>query len=374
MKLNPHLAKLGLNLIYFPLRLLPVRDCKIVFLSRQSNTVPLDFQLVIEELRGRVPNAEVVTICQRMGKGLRGQLVFLLATLRSIYHLATSRIAVLDSYWPAVSAIDLRREITVYQMWHSIGKIKQSGRATVGKVAGRDEELSQIMRMHEGYDFVVAGAPEWNPYYKDSFPVRDDQLLNISLPRSDYLHTQKDQIRERILDRYPQFGEKPTLLYAPTFRRGGGTSFGARRLIGSVDRTKYNIIVKGHANQPLVEESEGVYLCSEFSALELLTIADYLITDYSAIAIEAAVIDVPTYYYLFDLDEYLETNGLNIDLEDEMPGCVFHRVRHLTKALEGTYPYESLRAYKTKFVVPELGRATSDLVDSMMTEGKLCTR
>ena len=41
-------------------------------------------------------------------------------------------------------------------------------------------------------------------------------------------------------------------------------------------------------NQKLDINSTKVYTCDEFSAIELLSVCDYLITDYSAIALEAA--------------------------------------------------------------------------------------
>ena len=372
MKLIPVVARAVLNALYQPFRLLPVNDCKVVFLSRQSDDLTLDFAMTVAELESRLPNVKVVTILSRTGSGVKAQLRFLLATLRSLYHLATSKVAVLDAYWPAVSAVDLRPEIVVFQIWHSIGKIKQSGRANLGKEAGREEHLARAMRMHEGYDYVVAGAPAWNRFYRESFSVRDNQLLNISLPRGDYLYNQQEHIRERIFAKYPELKDKPTVLYAPTFRRVGATDEGAEKLQQTLSSDDFTLIIKAHPNQPLPAGGE-VLTCPEFSAPELLTVADFLVTDYSAIAVEAAIIDVPTYYYLYDLEQYLQTNGMNLDLEKEMPGCTFRTASDLVVALSGEYPADVLRRYKEKFVVSSPGTATRDLVDSILEKGKLCT-
>lgn len=68
---------------------------KIVFLSRQSNSPSIDFQLVVQELQRRHPDIEVVFVCRRMEKGYRSKLKFAYSQIYSLYHLATSRVAVL---------------------------------------------------------------------------------------------------------------------------------------------------------------------------------------------------------------------------------------------------------------------------------------
>ena len=83
------------------------------------------------------------------------------------------------------------------------------------------------------------------------------------------------------------------------------------------------------------------------------------------------MLDVPTYYYLHDLDHYLLNNGLNIDIEKEMPGCTFRNVKDLRRALRKPYPHETLRAYKDKFVLKEPEKATKRCVDALHDRGGL---
>ena len=82
--------------------------------------------------------------------------------------------------------------------------------------------------------------------------------------------------------------------------------------------------------------------------MDLLAVCDYLITDYSAIALEGAVLNCPTYYFVYDYEEYREKNGMNIDLFEVMPGCVFRNADELMQRLaQGSYPQETLDAYRT---------------------------
>lgn len=351
-----------------------VDERKVVFLGRRMNREPLDFRLIIEELQRRDPEVRTVVLSKLLrGDDHRETFMFAPVLLKSLYHLATAKVCVLDSYWPAVSMLKHRRALTVYQIWHSLGKVKQSGKQALGRMQGRAEHVAHGMRMHDGYDYVVAGAKVWNANYCASFGVEEDQLLNIGLPRADYLLREKESIAARITHRYPVLAEKPVILYVPTFRRGENAT-GALKLAACVDLDRFTLVIKKHESDTLILPPQDHLTCPEYSGTELLTVADYVITDYSSIALEAGIIDVKTFYFLYDYEHYLETNGVNIDLDNEVPGCVFRDAGELAEAIDGDYPIASLRRYQQKFLFPDPGHSTKDLVDHIFTTGGLCTR
>lgn len=348
---------------------------KIVFLGRHVNRVPLDFKLLIAELRRRHPEVKVVVLSQQFEGGARDSWRFVPVLLRSLYELATSKVCVLDSYWPAVSILKHKAPLVVFQLWHSLGKVKKTGFQAIGTGQGRSELAARSMRMHENYDYVVAGAEVWNPEYRAAFNVDDSQLLNIGLPRADYLLNGRRRISKLIAKRYPEVMRKPIVLYAPTFRRHQSDVQGARRLAAEIDPERFNLVVKRHKDDDLAMPETPHFKCPGFNTLEMLTVADYVITDYSSIALEAALIDVKTFYYLYDSEEYFATSGgMNIDLPAEMPGCVFADAAELGEALKGEYPTETLQRYKSKFIFENPGQSTSDLADHIFGVGGLCSR
>ncbi|MGF2949660.1 CDP-glycerol glycerophosphotransferase family protein [Microbacterium alcoholitolerans] len=368
-------VRVFLTVVYTAIKLVTrVDENKVVFLGRRMDREPLDFRLIIEELRRRDPNVKVATLSKLLrGGDSRETFMFAPVLLKSLYHLATAKVCVLDSYWPAVSMLTHRRSLVVYQIWHSLGKIKQSGKQALGRTQGRAEHVAKGMRMHEGYDYVVAGAEVWNPQYCASFGVSEDQLLNIGLPRADYLLREKDAIAARIRRRHPELGEKPVVLYVPTFRRGENAT-GALKLAAELDLDKFTLVIKKHESDTLIYPPQEHHTCPDYTGTELLTIADYVITDYSSIALEAALINVKTFYFLYDYEHYLESNGVNIDLDNELPRCVFRDAPELMRALEADYPYDVLKRYQEKFLFPDPGHSAKDLVDHMFTTGGLCTR
>lgn len=362
-KIAIYIMRLGLSIIYCVLKLFPTHENKVLFLSRQSNEPTQDFQDTQKLLLEKRPDAEIVTLCHRLeGEKSRGLTAFAVSTLKSMYHMATSSVCVLDAYWPAVSILHHKKSLTVIQMWHALGKIKQSGYQTIGRESGRSAETARLMKMHENYDYIIAGGKAWNPYYCQSFNTTEDKLVNCGLPRIDHLLNTAEANRTVVIEKYPEFADKTVVLYAPTFRKNIELNWDqlADRLTAEKNIV---LIVKGHPNQQLSTENPDVYTCPEFKAVDLLAACDYLVTDYSAIAIEGAVLEKPTYYFVYDYEEYSEKNGMNIDLFEAMPRCVFRNAEDLADAIiSGKYNYKALEDYRERYLPENLGTSTEQIV------------
>ena len=357
-----NIGKFCLTILYGILKLFPSKENKVLFLSRQSDELSLDFSMLKEELLRQNPDVQIIAICNRLDDSKSGLVGFAADTLKSMYHLATSEVCVLDAYWPAVSLLHHKDKLTVIQMWHAIGKIKKSGYQTLGKESGRGEQIAKLLHMHENYDIIIAGGKAWNPYYCASFHTTENKLLNIGLPRIDHLLQSEEANRKAALKAYPELSKKQVTLYAPTFRRNMELNW--QNLLKEIDFHKYILIVKGHPNQKIECKRDGVLLCPDFKAVDLLAVCDYLITDYSAIAVEGAVLGKKTYYYLYDYEEYTEKNGINVNPFESMPGCAFKDAGELIRDLEsGKYNQQALDEYRRKYLPEELGTSTRKLAE-----------
>lgn len=361
-------------LIYSILKLFPVKKNKVLFCSRQSNDMPLDFKLIQEELGEINEDIDCAIICRNIGSGIDDYIRFLIAMVRSMYHLATSKVCVLDSYWPPVSLLKHKDSLTVVQIWHAIGKIKKSGHASVGAVSGRSTSSAKLLNMHENYDHIIAGAKVWNDYYCESFGVTEEVLLNYGLPRIDYLINTAEDNCKKFFQENPQLKEKKIILYAPTFRRNMESKWD--QIIDKVDYSKYALIIKNHPSQRIYgEKPQGdVHYFDNWKTMDLISVCDCIITDYSAIALEAAVLNKRTYYWAYDYEEYLANNGLNINLHEAAPGHVYADVKELLSAIdEGRYDQAVLDAYRKKYLPEDLGMSTKKICDLIMKsirEGK----
>lgn len=363
MRIVINLGKLFCNFIYTIFKIKRIKPNKVVFLSRQSSDKSLDFKLIEEQLIKNNKNINCIFLCHRIEEINKSVISSIIYTIKCLWNLADAKVCVTDSY-SIVSAVKNKKKLKVIQVWHSLGAIKKFGLQTVGSISGRNENLSKNMKMHANYDYIISGSDAMVPFFSKAFGYTEDKFLSYGLPRIDYLINNEKILKEKIYKKYPIIKKKKNILYVPTFRTTKEDN--TKALIDRINTTKYNLIIKAHPNQKLDIGNNKVLLCEEFKALDLITISDYVITDYSAIAIEAAVLNKKTYYYVFDYKEYERNNGINIDLFKEMPGCVFKDINELAKAIESNkYDVSLLKKYKNKYLPKKLGKS-AELIASLI--------
>ncbi|MGO1590530.1 MAG: CDP-glycerol glycerophosphotransferase family protein [Ancrocorticia sp.] len=140
---------------------------------------------------------------------------------------------------------------------------------------------------------------------------------------------------------------KPVVLYAPTWRAEGGKDVvdSEQLLTDLTDLAKLDIhlLYRGHhrmdkkVKDRIVGEKLGNVTIPphEISSNELLAVVDILITDYSSIFFDFIPTGRPIIHYLYDLDEYAATRGLNLTT-DELPGTVAGSRTELLSAVEAS--------------------------------------
>ncbi|UUT35738.1 CDP-glycerol glycerophosphotransferase family protein [Microbacterium elymi] len=104
--------------------------------------------------------------------------------LAQLYHVATSRALVIDTYAMVASLLRHGPGLTVVQIWHALGAFKKFGLSILDHEEGRDRRLAQAMRMHQGYDVVLASGPECRPAFADAFGTSIDNVTVAPLPGS----------------------------------------------------------------------------------------------------------------------------------------------------------------------------------------------
>ena len=361
-----HIYIIFLRIIYFFLKLLPVKN-RIVFLSRQSDKLSLDFEMLKDEIRKKNSNVEIVFVTKKIEKSSKAVLKGLTSVLKSMHYLATSKVCITDGYNIAISVLNHKKTLKVFQIWHSLGAIKKFGYQSLNTL--KDKKVAKVMHMHENYDYVNGCSGEMIPYFAKAFNCNKNKLYELGLPRIDYLIKNEKILKKQIYNSYPGLRRKKVVLYAPTFRNED--NYKIEKLINEINLDKYALIVKAHPNMNIkVPDNKNVYTCSDFKAMSLIPVADYVITDYSAISIEASILEKPVYIYAYDLEEYKKHPGLNLDLEKELPGYVFKNSKRLYNSLnKDKYDLDVIKKFKDKYVVSTNGDVTSKLADFVLKEG-----
>ena len=364
-----YIFKIVLKIIYFFFKLIPTNKNKIVFISRQTNDINIDFSMIRDEIKRRDPNIKMKFICKRIDKGLVNYIKYFFTIIKQMYYLATSKVAIIDSYCIPVCILRHKNSLTILQIWHSIGKIKKSGYQTLDSDCGRNGKIAKLMCMHKNYTNIIAGGSAFDKFYEEGFNVKKDILLHYGLPRIDYILNNKDKFKKEVLEKYPEFKDKKIVYYAPTFRKYDVD--GPDKFFNEYNKKDFILIVRGHPNQRLDIDYSKVYECLEFKSTELLTIADYVITDYSSICLEAAILNKKVLFYVYDYDKYMNENGINLDAYKVLPSCASKNIKDIFKIIKtDSYDDKAYQEFRKKYLPEKLGKSTKLIVDYIIKEMK----
>lgn len=357
---------LFINILYVFFKIIPSQR-KITMLSRQSNYPSKDFLMIEERIKAIDHNIKVVKLCRTLDGGINSSLLSKIKygfyTLLQMYHIATSKVVVLDSYCIVISVLRHKKNLKIIQIWHSMGTMKKFGYAALDTEEGTKSEIAYIMKMHNNYDYVFASADSYKEHLANGFHIDKDKIITMPLPRLDLLKSQryKEKTQSLVYKAYPMLKEKPVIMYCPTFRKNEMEFEKAlERLIKCIDFDKYNFVVKLHPLSKVILK-EDIIQAKEFSSFDMLFVADYVISDYSCIIYEAAVLNIPLYFYNFDMILYLKERGLAIDYYKELPGVISKNPEEIFESIEDKpYDMNALQRFKEKYIF-ETENATENI-------------
>lgn len=331
-------------------------------ISRQSNNISGDFRMLGDELKSK-HNLQVVYLCRTLDGGVDSTIFTKISygfhMFTQMYHLATSKVCVLDSYSPVVCILNHKKSLKIVQIWHSIGVMKKFGWQIIGNQEGSSETIAKVMKMHRNYDVIYCAGEKCKQVLIEGFNADDSKMRVFPLPRVDLLKDKNyiAETKEKIYQKYPQLKEKETVLYAPTFRKneeGFNDSF--NKLVECFDFDKYNLVVKLHPLTNVEFDESKVIADKDFSTFQMMCCADKFISDYSCMIYEAGIMGIPLYFYNYDMDLYENNRGLEIDY-NILPGYKSGDANELVKSLELPYDFE----YHSQFI------------NSMITNTNDCT-
>lgn len=326
-------ARSALRVLYAPMKLLPLQR-KVVMVSREHPTVPDDFVDLRAAIHRADPSVRVVVLVRMVPSGALGKISYGFHLIGQLLQIATARALVVDTYSMAASLLHHRPELTVIQMWHALGAFKKFGLSILGQAEGRDARLAKAMRMHEGYDLVLASGEAARGPFAEALNTPLDRVRALPLPRVDRLRdpARRDAVRARFFAAHPHLLGSPIALFAPTFRLDGAMTIDAEELHAELRQIGVETVVKLH---PLMAGhfTSDVTTAPGFSTQEILQVADLFITDYSSALFEAAVVGIPCYFLAPDLDEYLSSRNFYFDYRTALPGPIVTDIAALVSAV-----------------------------------------
>lgn len=160
---------------------------------------------------------------------------------------------------------------------------------------------------------------------------------------------------------------KKIIFYAPTYRKAGEVSlpFDPKILLENLNH-EYIIITKLHYLNWLDKRYNHVIDCTSYSDItDLMKIADVLISDYSSLVLDFALLNKPIILFQYDYEDYMKQRGVYFDFGDYLPSS------QIAKKQEELYSidYKKLNGDNHKiidtFYPLEDGESTKRIVEAL---------
>lgn len=210
------------------------------------------------------------------------------------------------------------------------------------------------------YDCSCAQSQYEASLQQSMFSLDKSQILLSGYPKNDRLANSTEEDYIRIRNNLNLSNNKKVILYAPTYREGTSDKW-----LLEIDFKKWKKILEkqfivlfrahpsavGHCN--LDECEEFVRDVSGYpDNNDLMIASDILISDYSGIFFEFAVLERPMYCYAFDYETYVLKRQLYFDIRKEIPGGFLNENELLMRIKSGLSPKEAdqLVRFREKYV------------------------
>lgn len=293
--------------------------------------------------------------------------------LKAVLILFKSKVVITDNYFLMTSVLNRRPQTTCIQVWHANGSLKKFGLEDVTNQNRPASDISRFKKVYRSFDFVTVGSDAMADVFKKSFGIRDGQLLKTGVPLTDdYYEEHKPELKYK----WP----KKIILYAPTFRDYDMQSFRlpfTEEQLTNALNGEYMLLVKLH---PAVLhqisasfESELIKNVSDMRLHDLLKAADILITDYSSVPFEFALLNKPIFFFTYDLEEYDQKRGLIDNYTSVIPGKACHDSEALLEEMtKKPFRAEEMKRFSDKWNMYSDGNSSEALLKFAETKMKNC--
>lgn len=360
--------------------LFPLKD-KITFVVSFGD----NSKYVYEEMRRQDFKDDVVFLCKGKSithfKGYEDVTLMafesanVLTWLKAIYHLATSKRILVDNYFGFLAVTDFREDVECIQLWHATGAIKKFGLKDNSIKERSKRAVQRFLRVYRRFDKVVVGSDTMAEIFKEAFALDDGNILKTGIPRTDYFYDEsKKQTAIRTLTHENRLlKEKKVILYAPTYRDNELSEFQLHLNLEKMRQElgeEHILIFRLHPAVNITEDYTKKfsnflfdYSSSQYNINDLLTVADYLITDYSSIPYDFSLLKKPMIFFAYDLENYKMERGIWKGFEDNLPGPLVKDTDSIIEViLRGKFNYRLIDDFSYKWNKYSTGQSSNNLV------------
>jgi CDP-glycerol glycerophosphotransferase len=261
----------------------------------------------------------------------------------------------------------VKRDGQVHLMTHHGTPLKQMG-MDLARLPGQ-RGLAGVLRRCRRWDYAVSANAFTTLQFERAYPTRY-RTLETGYPRNDVLATTTDATVRAAREALGIESGQTAVLYAPTHREYSDDPAPPLDLATFAEGLGGDHVVMArlhyfHDEHPLLRELHAAGrirdVASHPSVEELCLAADILVTDYSSIMFDFAVLDRPIAIHAPDWEVYREQRGTYFDLLTEGPGPVARTDEELLELVKAG-PGKPRAEFRERFCSLEDGHAAERVI------------
>ncbi|MGW5201407.1 bifunctional glycosyltransferase/CDP-glycerol:glycerophosphate glycerophosphotransferase [Streptomyces spiralis] len=362
---------------------LPVRKGTVVFESHLGKQYSDSPRAIYEELRRRgTPITPIWSYAGDRPEGFPKD-----AELVRRWSWGYLRALAQAEYWIDNQGYPLRLtkrpETTYIQTWHG-SALKRMGFDEPGLRMLSEPEQRSYQEALDRFDHFVVRSEHDVRTLARAYRIPEHKLLRTGYPRNDALVRARQGAApgpeaRRLAERLGIDPDRRVLLYAPTFRAGSDGRVKDFEFPFDVEEfaarfgDDCTLLVRAHylnrLTLPPSVAGRVIDVSGEPDITPLMLLADALITDYSSVMFDYALLQRPIVFYVHDWEEYAQdTRGTYFDLLAEAPGPVPRTAEELFDVLGdlgtvGAAHEARLKEFVDKYGEYDRGDAAAQIVD-----------
>ncbi|GAF64983.1 teichoic acid biosynthesis protein [Bacillus sp. TS-2] len=371
------IQKMILKVFYVFFCIFPIRINRVTFASDSREEMSGNFDFVYQEMLRQDLDLDY----KFMLKASIDEKKSLSELIKLAFWFATSKQIILDDFYPIIYPLKIRRNADLIQVWHAVGAFKTFGYSRIGRPGGP----SIKSKNHRNYTKAIVSSKNVAPYYAEGFGIEEEAVVSTGVPRTDIFFDEeyKNQKRKELFEQYPFLKDKKVILFAPTFRGNGQSS--AHYPFDVLDLEKlyhelneeYVFLFKIH---PFVNNKitipyhfvEFFYDFSEYREInDLLFITDILITDYSSVCFEYALLNKPMIFFSFDVEEYIQKRDFYFEYQSFIPGVLVKSTEDMISSIKyNQFEQERIKPFVKYFFDDLDGKSSERFVNQIINNFK----
>ncbi|CAM2942742.1 CDP-glycerol glycerophosphotransferase family protein [Dellaglioa algida] len=368
---SPRKQMILAKLVYPLMRLLPIQKKTAVYESFWGREFSDNPKAILEYVQANRPDIKNVVFVKNVLKDFSdvNAKVYRKNSFMYFYTLARGKYFFNNVNFP--NHYDKRKNAVEVQTMHGT-PLKKLGFDNPGEI--KDSAREGFIERNSRWDYLTVPSDYVADIAKSAY-LFDKTFLNVGYPRNDSLFIPTTQNEKNdILKKYGLPLDKKIIFYAPTWRSKGKYAMPIDlNELKEQFSDEYVFVIKLHHFSIPSYSLEGledfaIDLSNNSDIRDLYKVSDMMITDYSSVMFDYALLRKPMLFYAYDYDNYKDNlRELYFDFEEEAPGAFIRNTDALIGEINDIDRYfdkykNKIETFDEKFIQYDKGTASEQVV------------